>query len=202
MPKKAKITLPKGTKVPDHIVLIPDGNRRWARAKGIHSFEGHRAGAETLAILLRATRDLGVHTTTFWGLSTENWRQRGDKEVNLLIKTIAAGIDKHLSEAKEEGVRVIHLGRKDRLPAILLRKIEKAESETEKNTKYVFNIALDYNGRNEIVRAVQKIVEDGVKKEKIDEKLIDSYMDTRDQPYPYPDLIIRTSGEQRTISRV
>ena len=197
-PKRAKITLPKGTEIPDHIVLIPDGNRRWARAKGIPSFEGHRAGAETLAILLRATRDIGVHTTTFWGLSTENWRQRGDKEVNLLIKIIAAGIDKHLTEAKEEGVRVIHLGRKDRLPALLLRKIEKAEGETKKNNKHVFNIALDYNGRNEIVRAVQKIVEDGIKKEKIDEKLIDSYMDTWDQPYPYPDLIIRTSGEQRT----
>lgn len=198
MPKKTKITLPKGTKVPDHLAIIPDGNRRWARARGLAPVEGHKAGAKRLKELTQAARDLGIHTLSFWGLSTENWRERSKKEVDFLIQLISGLVSEHLKEAKKEGVRVVHLGRKDRLPALLLRKIEKAESETEKNNKHIFNIALDYNGRDEIVRAVQKIVADGVKQESIDEKLLDSYMDTRDQPYPFPDLIIRTSGEQRT----
>lgn len=190
--------LPKGTKVPDHIAIIPDGNRRWARSRGLPAYEGHKAGAKNLVQIMRAARKLGVHTTTFWGLSTENWRERDLKEVNLLMKTISYGIKKYLKEAKKEGVKVVHLGRKDRLPKWLVAQIARLEQETRSNTKYIFNIALDYGGQDEIVRAIQAIIKDGIKPEKVDTKLIDSYMDTRDQPYPYPDLIIRTSGEQRT----
>ncbi|MEJ2441422.1 MAG: polyprenyl diphosphate synthase, partial [Patescibacteria group bacterium] len=131
-------------------------------------------------------------------LSTENWRERNEKEIEVLMKTISSGIDRHLDDAKKQGVRVVHLGRKDRLPSFLLKRIEKVEEETRNNTKHVFNIALDYGGQDEIVRAVQKLIDEGVPSEKVDKELMDKYMDTADQPYPYPDLIIRTSGEQRT----
>ncbi|MEJ2347802.1 MAG: polyprenyl diphosphate synthase [Patescibacteria group bacterium] len=198
MPKKAELSLPRGTKVPNHIVIIPDGNRRWARARGLPDYKGHQEGALALAKVLEASRKLGVHTATFWGLSTENWRERNEKEIKVLMKTISSGIDRHLDDAKKQGVRVVHLGRKDRLPSFLLKRIEKVEEETRNNTKHVFNIALDYGGQDEIVRAVQKLIDEGVPSEKVDKELMDKYMDTADQPYPYPDLIIRTSGEQRT----
>jgi len=101
MPKKAKFALPKGTKMPDHIVIIPDGNRRWARARGLPAYKGHQEGARILAKILKTSRDLGIHTATFWGLSTENWKERSKKEVDILMKTISLGIDKYLSEAKK-----------------------------------------------------------------------------------------------------
>ncbi len=192
------LTLPRGTKVPDHIVIIPDGNRRWARARGLPDAEGHKAGAKALKELLSASRQLGVHTATFWGLSTENWKERSEAEVKWLMKIISRGIDSHITDAKRDGVRVIHLGRKDRLPIAVLEKLAKAEAETAKNKKHIFNIALDYGGQDEIIRAIQKIVESGIGKDKINTTLLDSNMDTAGQPYPYPDMIIRTSGEQRT----
>lgn len=192
------LKLPRGTKVPDHIAIIPDGNRRWARSRGLPAYEGHKAGAKNLVQIMRAARKLGVHTTTFWGLSTENWREREAHEVGLLMQTIVRGMRAHFKETKKEGIRVIHLGRKDRLPKILVKELKKLEEETKDNTKHVFNVALDYGGQDEIVRAVRKIVEDDIPADKIDEKLLDTYMDTHDQPYPYPDMIIRTSGEQRT----
>ena len=101
-------------------------------------------------------------------------------------------------EAKKEGVRFIHLGRKDRIPKELLNLITKAENETRNNSRYVFNLALDYGGHDEILRAIRKLVEDGVKPKDIDEQKFLKYLDTGDQPYPYPDLYIRTSGELRT----
>lgn len=103
-----------------------------------------------------------------------------------------------MEEAVNDGVRFIHLGRKDRLPKDLVIMIKNAEEKSKKNTKHVLNVALDYGGRDEIVRAAQKIVKAGVPAERIDEKVFASYLDTADQPYPCPDLFIRTSGEQRT----
>lgn len=195
MPKSA---LPRGTKLPDHIVIIPDGNRRWARSRGLTPMDGHAQGLKTMIKTLKAARSWGVHTATVWGLSTENWRERPEREVKFLMKIISKTIDEYIADAKKDGVRLIHLGRKDRLPEVILKKIAKAEKETRNNSKHVLNIALDYGGQQELVRAVKRIIKDKVNEDKIDEKLIDSYMDTNDQPYPYPDLIIRTSGEQRT----
>lgn len=198
MSKKVKVALPKDIKVPNHLAIVPDGNRRWARSKGLDPNEGHREGAKRVLELTKAARDWGIHTVTFWGLSTENWLQRPEKEVKVLVKMISKFLEKNLKEAKKDGVRIIHLGRKDRLPKMLLDGISKAEKESEKNKKYIFNVALDYGGQDEIVRAIQKIVKDKISLEKIDRKLVDSYLDTRNQPYPYPDFLIRTSGEQRT----
>jgi len=192
------ISLPKGTKVPNHVVIMPDGDRRWARTRGMSSSEGHRAGMENIIKLSRVCRDWGIHTVSAWGLSTENWRERPKDEVDFLMKGIAGLLENYLGEMKKEGVRFVHLGRKDRLPKFLLKKIAYAEKETRGNDKHVFNVGLDYNGWDEMVRTTQKIVAEGIPVEKIDRKVLDKHMDTADQPYPYIDLYIRTSGEQRT----
>lgn len=193
----SKIKLPRGTKVPDHIALILDGNRRWARARGLSTIEGHRAGRDASRNLAKAARDLGVHTFTVWGFSTENW-DRSPQEISNIMKLLTQFVKEIGRDAKKDGVRFIHLGRKDRLPKSLVDLIVKTEQETQTNSKHVLNAALDYGGRDEIVRAVKKVIQDGVRADEVDEKLFASYLDTANQPYPYPDLFIRPSGEQRT----
>ncbi len=198
MPESSKVTLPKGTKIPNHVVIIPDGDRRWARARGLSASEGHKAGIENMIILARTARQWGIHTVSSWGLSAENWLERPKSEVDFLMKGIYKALEAYYEEMQKSGVRLVHLGRKDRLPAFLLKKIAEIEEKTKNNTKHVFNVGLDYNGWDEIVRATQKIVAEGVAENKIDRKLLDAHMDTAGQPYPYIDLYIRTSGEQRT----
>lgn len=197
MSRKTKMKLPKGTKVPDHIAILPDGNGRWARSRGLPVTQGHEEGAKVIKRMLETARDLGVHTLTFWGWSTENW-SRPPKERNKILFLVKRTIEKELENAKKDGVRFCHLGRKDRLPKDLLRWIRKAEEETKENTRHILNIALDYGGRDEVLRALRTIVKDKIPVEKINEKLFASYLDTAGQPYPYPDLFIRPSGEQRT----
>ncbi len=192
-------TLPKGTQVPNHIAIITDGNRRWARARGLEAIDGHKAGYKALREVVNASRKFGVHTLTVWAFSTENWDRPSSEIQNImaLVKQFLKDFEKESIEENEQ-IRFVHLGRKDRLPSDIIKKIQELEEKTKNYNKYVFNIALDYGGQNEIVRAVQKIVKDGISANKIDEKLISSYLDTANQPYPYPDLFIRTSGEQRT----
>lgn len=197
MAKQSKISLPPGTKVPNHIAIVPDGNRRWARARGLDTLEGHKAGFDATTKLARAAREMGVHTMSLWGFSTENW-DRTEREISYLMKLYESLIEKHLKEALKDGVRLIHLGRKDRLPKALLAKIADAEEKTRENTAYVMNICLDHGGRDEIVRAAQRIIAAGETSGDLTEDKFATYMDTSDQPYPYVDMIIRTSGEQRT----
>lgn len=194
----AKIVLPPGTKVPNHVVIMPDGDRRWARMRGMSPSEGHKAGMDNMLRLTRAARDWGIHTVSAWGLSTENWQERPKDEIDFLMRGIANYLDQYLDEMHREGVKIVHLGRKDRLPKFLLDKIAEVEGITKNNTKHCFNIGLDYNGWDEIVRMTQKIKDSGISTDQIDRKTIDKFMDTADQPYPYIDLYIRTSGEQRT----
>lgn len=194
--KKEKI-LPEGTLVPNHLAIICDGNRRWARARGKPAFEGHRRGFDITPSLSRACRDFGIHTLTFWVFSTENW-DRPKEEIAFLMKKLEEFVGVHLKEAKKSGVRIIHLGRKDRIPSSLAKKIIRAEEETKENKKFVLNIALDYGGRDEILRAIGKMTGEKLTKENLNEEIFQKYLDTGSQPFPYPDLIIRPSGEQRT----
>ncbi|MEK7610958.1 MAG: polyprenyl diphosphate synthase [Patescibacteria group bacterium] len=197
--------------IPHHIAIIPDGNRRWAKQNGLPAFEGHRQGFNQVVPLIQAARKMGIHTLTLWAFSTENWN-RDRAEIDYLMKLYVKLIDTNLKQAKKEGARIYHLGRKDRLPETLVNKIIRAENGTAKNTKYVLNIALDYGGQDEILRATEKIVKAINDKKIIVEDLWKTesnhpgspplylyrrFLDTRLQPYPYPDLIIRTSGEQR-----
>lgn len=197
MPTQEKITLPPGTKVPDHIAIILDGNRRWARARGLPTLDGHDAGFEAGMKVSKAARDLGVHTVTVWGFSTENW-DRSPEEINYLMKLYRKMVETVREDAIKENIRFIHLGRKDRFPKDLMKFISEVEEETKNNKKHVFNVALDYGGHDAIIRATQKIIRDRIPAEKVNEKLFASYLDTAHQPYPYVDLFIRPSGEQRT----
>lgn len=197
MTTKNVLKLPPDTQVPNHVALIPDGNRRWARARGVHTLKGHKAGFERAVELARSAREMGIHTVTLWGFSSENW-DRSPSEVGYLMKLYVKLINDYLNESIKDNVRLIHLGRKDRIPGFLLRKITEAEEKTSHNTKYIVNLAIDYGGHDELIRAVKKVISDGVPAEKVDKALIESYLDTKNQPYPYVDLLIRSSGEQRT----
>jgi len=191
------LTLPKNTKIPDHIAMILDGNRRWARARGLAPWEGHKGGYKALREVAKAARDLGVHTFTIWAFSTENW-DRPKEEIDQIFKLLESGLKEFSKEAHKEKIRLVHLGRKDRFPEYLVDAICKVETETKDYDIFILNLALDYGGRDEILRAVRSIVKDKIKAQDINEEIFSSYLDTHGQPYPNPDLFIRTSGEQRT----
>ncbi len=175
--------------VPRHIAIIPDGNRRWARARNLDTLFGHKAGFDRAVELAKAARELGIHTLSLWAFSTENW-DRSPREISYLMKLYERMIDQHLKDAHKDGVRIIHLGRKDRIPKALLKKIVAAEEETKQNTKHVLNICLDYGGQDEILRSIQQPT--------TQTQDLCNLLDTKGQPYPNVDLLIRTSGEQRT----
>lgn len=187
----------KGIHVPNHIAIIPDGNRRWARARGLYTLQGHKKGFDNAVELCRAARRMGVHTMTIWGFSTENW-DRSEQEVSYLMKLYVRMVKQFLAEAEKEGVKLVHLGRKDRLPQTLINKLNEAETKTAKNTKHIVNIALDYGGHDEIIRAIRRIIDKRIDADQISEDAFEKYLDTYGQPYPWVDLLIRTSGEQRT----
>ncbi|MEK7526276.1 MAG: polyprenyl diphosphate synthase, partial [Patescibacteria group bacterium] len=117
------LTLPKGTKIPNHIALILDGNRRWARSRGLHPWEGHKAGFFALKALAKSARTLGVHTFTVWGFSTENW-DRPQQEIEKIMGLILRALKDMEKEIIKDQVRFVHLGRKDRLPENVLKKIQ------------------------------------------------------------------------------
>lgn len=193
-----EITLPKETVLPNHIAMILDGNRRWARARGLEPWKGHYYGYKAVNALAHATRKLGVHTFTVWAFSTENW-ERPQKEIDEIMNIFRRALKETEKEFHKEHVAMVHLGRKDRLPMDIQEEVARIEAETAKYApEHIFNMAIDYGGRDEIVRAVQKIVKDKVPADEIDEKSFEKYLDTYGQPYPDPDLFIRTSGEQRT----
>ncbi|MCL5095808.1 MAG: polyprenyl diphosphate synthase [Patescibacteria group bacterium] len=188
---------PPGTKLPNHLAIIPDGNRRWAKIHHLPSFVGHQKGFQVLLQMAKQARKWGIHTVTFWGFSTENW-QRSKEEVKYLMELEEATIKKYLPEFQKDKVRIIHLGRKDRIPLSFQKTLEKAEKETVLNQKHVLNIAVDYGGRDELLRAITRIKNLKFKIKNLNEEKFSEFLDTRDQPYPNPDLLVRTSGEMRT----
>jgi undecaprenyl diphosphate synthase len=183
--------------VPNHIAIIPDGNRRWAKEHNLPSLEGHRRGFDVGIKIGKKIRSLGIHTMTMWAFSTENWN-RSTEEVSYLMKMYEKFVEKNLENAMKEKIRIIHLGRKDRIPKTLLEKIQNSEEKTKNFKDYILNIALDYGGRDEIIRAIKRIQNSKLKIKDLSENNFDQFLDTANQPYPNPDLIIRTSGEKRT----
>lgn len=183
--------------LPNHVAIIPDGNRRWAKEHGLPSLEGHRRGFDVAVKIGKKIRSLGVHTMTMWAFSTENWN-RSKEEVSYLMKMYETFIEKNLKEAMKEKIRIIHLGRKDRISKKLLKKIQNSEEKTKDFKNYILNIALDYGGQDEIIRAIMKIPNSKLQIPNLNEENFGQFLDTANQPYPNPDLIIRTSGEQRT----
>lgn len=181
--------------VPQHVVIIPDGNRRWAKKHGLEPIDGHKKGLDAAMQVVRGSRNLGVKVLTLWGFSTENW-QRSKREVGYLMRIYTVFFKKHLKELVKEEVRFKWLGRRDRVPEKLREVLEKVEKATAKNNKYFLNICIDYGGHDEIVRAVKKVLKRGVKASQLTEEMITKNLDTAG--VPDPDLLIRTSGEKRT----
>ena len=181
--------------IPQHICIIPDGNRRWAKEKGLASSLGHyKAGNySNLVELFSEAKREGVKYISLWGFSTENWK-REDREVKAVFDVIESQIKKFTKDAHKDKIRFRQIGRKDRLPKSLRKEMDKLEEETKNYSSFNVQLCLDYGGRDEIVRAVNNILKKGVKK--IDEKTFEGYLDTKG--IPDPDLIIRTSGEYRT----
>ena len=182
------------TKVPTHIAVIMDGNGRWAAKRGLPRLAGHRAGTENLRRVFRACAEFGIKYFTLYAFSTENWG-RPEDEVQGLMGILADVIDRETAELNKEGVQLRHIGRLERLDPLLRHKVLNAVELTKNNDRLTVCLAFNYGGRDEIVCAVQHMIESGVSAGDVNEALISRYLFTAD--IPDPDLIIRTSGEMR-----
>ena len=184
--------------MPKHIGIIMDGNRRWAKEQGIETKLGHKAGAENLEKLADFANDIGLKYLTVYAFSTENWK-RTKEEIGALMLLLKAYVDKFLNRASEKNIRVRILGDIEKLDDGLKASINRIVEESKKNTGLTLNIAFNYGGRAEITRAVknisQKVLNNELNVEDINEELISDNLYTTGEPDP--DLLIRTGGEQR-----
>jgi len=192
----------KSSPLPQHVALILDGNRRWARARGLPSWAGYEAGAKRAEEVLRWCLDLGVKIVTLYVLSTENLR-RPREELREIFRVLKRYLKKALEskELDKYQVRVKALGKLDLLPPDLRELLKLVERHTAKYDKHFLNIAVAYGGRAEIVEAVKRVLNDYqkglIKPEDLNEKTFERYLYTSHLPKPDPDLVIRTSGEVR-----
>ena len=184
--------------MPKHIAIIMDGNRRWARAQGKPASFVHKAGAKTLEKIVRYANKIGLEYITVYAFSTENWK-RAEEEVKALMMLLQNYLDDYSKRADSENIKVKILGDISALSQGMQKSIINCMERTKNNTGVTFNIALNYGGRDEIVRAVKKIAEqakqDKIKIEDINEEMISNNLYTEGEPDP--DLVIRTSGELR-----
>ena len=181
-------------RIPQHIAIIMDGNGRWAKKRGMPRLYGHSAGVEALRGIIKACVEFGVKYLTIYAFSTENWG-RPEDEVSGLEKLFHQAFTNEFLELRKEGVRIIHLGQREGIPQDLLDEIDEAVEQSKTNDRLVLSVGLNYGSRNEIMHAIRKMIADGVKPEDVTEKSISDYLFTAGTPDP--DLVIRTSGEQR-----
>jgi len=184
--------------VPNHVAIIMDGNGRWATQKGGSRTDGHKKGVETVRNTVEAAAKLGIKYLTLFGFSVENWDRPVD-EVSYLMNLIRVYLKKELSELQKNEVRLKVIGDRSRLDDDIVKEIEKCEEATKDNKKITVVIALSYGGRQDIVSAAQSLVRDAAQgKISAEDVTIDSFADhLSTKGIPYPDLMIRTSGEKR-----
>lgn len=191
-------TQPESNGAPVHVAIIMDGNGRWAKAKGLPRVAGHAQGAEAVRRTVKAASQLGIRYLTLYGFSLENWK-RPAKEIADLMGLLRLYLRKEISELHREGVRIRFIGDRTLLEPDIISLIEMSEQKTKANVKLDLVIALSYGSRQEITTAVRKLVTDVVAGEmdadSIDENALEARLYTSD--IPDPDLIVRTSGEQR-----
>jgi len=193
----------KSGDIPRHVAFILDGNRRWARSRGLPPWLGHRHGAEKAEEVLKWCYDLGVKTVTLYVLSTENLMRRSREEVEEILRLLEEKIEelKASGEVEKRRVRVKFIGDRASLSPSLISKIEELEKCTARFSERFLNIAVAYGGRREIIDAVRRLVMDvqagRLSVEDINEEVFQRYLYTGDLPYPDPDLVVRTSGEER-----
>lgn len=185
-------------KIPAHVALILDGNGRWAKKRGLPRKMGHKKGCETLEQIVEDAAGLGIKYLTVYGFSTENWK-RPEDEVDALMQLFRYYAKRLLKVAEEHGVRVRMIGERSRFAPDLVEAINRLEEETKDNANMTFIIAVNYGSRDEITRAVRKVMNDcqagKLTAEEMTEERFASYLDTAG--IPDPDLMIRTSGELR-----
>jgi undecaprenyl diphosphate synthase len=180
--------------LPTHIAIVPDGNGRWAKRRGLSRIEGHAVGAENLNTVIDYLNERQIKYVTVYTFSTENWN-RPENEVKGLFRLSEERIKNDLPRLHKKGIRFRHLGRLDGLPPSLQEAINKALELTKNNTGMTLNLAFNYGGRTEILDAIRRIITEGVPPERLDEKLFASYLYTPD--LPDVDLLIRTANELR-----
>lgn len=184
--------------LPKHVGIIMDGNGRWAKKRGLPRIAGHKEGAKTVRRVVQTSGELGIEVLTLYAFSTENWK-RPEAEVKFLMNLLVEYLINELDELTQENVKIKAIGDLTRLPKKVVQTLENSIKKTESNTGLILNLALNYGGRDEILRAFRAIATDislgNLSISNIDQDLVKSYLDTKDQPDP--DLIIRTSGEIR-----
>lgn len=178
----------------EHIAIIMDGNRRWAKEKNLPSAMGHKKGVDALKTTLRACKDFGIKYLTVYAFSTENWKRKKE-EVDFLMELLAITLTNELAEMHSEGVVISFIGDISKLSDKLQKILANSVETTKNNSGVHLQIAFNYGARDEIVHAVKSIVEKGVKSEDITEEMISENLYTKN--IPDPDLLIRTGGEKR-----
>jgi len=181
-------------RLPSHVAVIMDGNGRWAAQRHLPRVEGHRAGIESVRAVVEGSARLGIQVLTLYAFSVENWK-RPAMEVSTLMMLLKRYLRLELNTLLKNNIRFNVVGRAEDLARDVQRELRDAEAKTATNTGMLFNIALNYGGRAEIVEAAKRIVGDGLTPDQIDEARFSSYLYTSGQPDP--DLLIRTSGEMR-----
>lgn len=181
--------------IPKHIAIIMDGNRRWARARGLEEIKGHEKGADTLEEVVEAAEKMGVKTVTVYALSTENIKERAKREVIGLFNLMRRGYHNKLKKMMQRGVRVTILGELGGLPQTIKAIINQIKNTYIKSEAIKLNIALNYGGKKELIEAIKDIVKKGIDVSKISEQIVEKHLYTNGQPDP--ELVVRTGGRSR-----
>jgi undecaprenyl diphosphate synthase len=182
--------------VPRHVGLILDGNRRWAKSQGLPVMEGHRQGVETFKKIVRRAFESGVDVVSAYIFSTENWT-RTKEEVSFLMGLVIKVVEKDLRQLHEDGIKILILGSREKLDKKVLEAVQKTEALTANNTKGLLCICFNYGGHQEIIDATKQLIRDGVAADDVTKTMLDERM-YGGAVVPPIDLLIRTSGEQRT----
>lgn len=181
--------------IPKHIGYIVDGNRRWAKQRGLPTYEGHLAGKEKLEEVVFETINSGVPFVSLYLFSTENWK-RSENEVSFLMKLVTQIVEDDLQKIIDKGIRVRHIGSRERLSRGVLKAVDEAVDKTKHLTNGTIGLCFNYGGHQEIVDATKKCVDDGLRSDEVTEDAIAQRLYASD--IPPVDLVVRTSGEQRT----
>lgn len=188
----------KENKIPQHVAIIMDGNGRWAKKRGLPRSMGHKKGAEAVKEITRAAGEIGIKYLTLYAFSTENWN-RSEEEVASLMDLLREYLKSDLKEIQENGVKIVFIGERQMLDTDIVESMRKLEADTANNDKMTLCIALSYGSRQEIVNAVRKIAalakRGDIQPEDVDNKMFSDMLYTKG--IPDPDMLIRTSGEQR-----
>ena len=196
--EQIEVLLKKSGEIPKHIAIIMDGNGRWAKKRGLPRVAGHKRGVDTVKEIVEACAEIGVKFLTLYTFSTENWKRPKD-EVSTLMRLLLNSLRDRVNELNDNDIRLTTIGNIDALPVAVRKQLEFDIERTKNNKKMVLNLALSYSGRWELLKAIKQITDSAVqgkiKSKDIDEKIVSSFLTTKD--IPDPDLVIRTSGEFR-----